>query len=147
MQRVSCKAILDRTDMPKKPYEDTRLAKFINQRIMELRPRKSQNEIAIEAGFVSRNMLSMLKGGASKLPVDRVPSLAKALDCDPAYLLRLTLEQIEGNTAADALMEIMGTAVTENEKAWLQELRAASHNTDPRMTTLSRAAIRAIFGK
>lgn len=133
--------------MPKKPYEDTRLAKFISRRIMELRPRKSQIEIAVEAGFVSRNMLSMLKGGASKLPVDRVPSLAKALDCDPAYLLRLTLEQIEGDTAADALMEIMGTAVTENEKAWLHEIRAASDNTDPRMTTRSRAAIRAIFGK
>lgn len=133
--------------MPKKPYEDTRLAKFISRRIMELRPRKSQTEIAIEAGFVSLNMLSMLKGGASKLPVDRVPSLAKALDCDPAYLLRLTLEQIEGDTAADALMAIMGTAVTENEKAWLQEIRAASGNTDPRMTMRSRAAIRAVFGK
>ena len=133
--------------MTKKPYEDTRLAKFISQRIMELRPRKSQTEIAIEAGFVSRNMLSMLKSGASKLPLDRVPSLAKALDCDPAYLLRLTLEQIEGNTAAEALMDIMGTAVTENEKAWLHEIRVASDNTDPRMTARSRAAIRAIFGK
>lgn len=79
--------------------------------------------------------------------MDRVPSLAKALDCDPAYLLRLTLEQIEGDTAAGALMEIMGTAVTENEKAWLHEIRDASDNTDPRMTTRSRAAIRAIFGK
>ena len=133
--------------MPKKPYEDTRLAKFINTRIMELRPRKTQNEIAIEAGFVSRNMLSMIKGGASKLALDRVPSLAKALDCDPAYLLRLTLEQIEGNTAAEALMDIMGTAVTENERAWLHEIRVASDNTDPRMTARSRAAIRAIFGK
>ena len=133
--------------MPRKPYEDTRLAKFISQRIMELRPQKSQNEIAIEAGFVSRNMLSMLKSGASKLPLDRVPSLAKALDCDPAYLLRLTLEQIEGDTAPEALMDIMGTAVTENEKAWLHEIRAASDNTDPRMTARSRASIRAIFGR
>ena len=133
--------------MPKKPYEDTRLAKFINKRVMELRPSKSQVEIAIEAGFVSRNMLSMLKTGSSKLPLDRVPSLARALECDPAYLLRLTLEQVEGDTAANALVEIMGTPVTVNEQSWLYELREASDHTDPRMTTRSRAGLRGIFGK
>jgi len=64
--------------MPKKPFADTRLAKFIEKRVMELKPRKSQIEIAVEAGFVSVNMLPMLKGGSSKLPLDRVPSLARA---------------------------------------------------------------------
>ena len=54
-------------------------------------------------------MLSMLKNRSTKLPLDRVPSLARVLECDPAYLLRLTLEQIEGDTAAHALVEIMGT--------------------------------------
>ena len=42
--------------MPKKPYADTRLAKFIDKRVMELRPRKSQIEIAIDSGFVSVNI-------------------------------------------------------------------------------------------
>lgn len=133
--------------MPKKPHADTRLAKFIDKRVMELRPRKSQIEIASEAGFVSVNMLSMLKSGASKLPLDRVPSLARALECDPAYLLRLTLEQVAGDTAANAIAEIMGTPVTRNELGWLQEIREASDHGDPRMTARSRAAIRAIFGK
>jgi len=133
--------------MSKKPYENTRLAKFIDKRVMELRPKKSQIEIAVEAGFVSVNMLSMLKGGSSKLPLDRVPSLARALECDPAYLLRLTLEQVAGNTAAHALIEIMGTPVTGNELGWLQEIREASDNGDPRMTGRNRTAIRAIFGK
>ena len=108
--------------MPKKPYADTRLAKYIDKRVMELRPNKSQNEIAVEAGFVSVNMLSMVKAGSTKLPLDRVPSLARALECDPAYLLRLTLEQVAGDTAARALEEIMGTPVTRNELGWLQEV-------------------------
>ncbi|RBI67311.1 XRE family transcriptional regulator [Roseovarius sp. TE539] len=133
--------------MPKKPYADTRLAKFIDKRVMELKPRKSQIEIAVEAGFVSQNMVTMIKTGASKLPLDRVPSLARALECDPAYLLRLTLEQIEGDTAAHALVEIMGTPITGNELGWLQEIREASDHSDPRMTSRGRAAIRAIFGK
>ena len=133
--------------MAKKPYEDTRLAKFISQRVMELRAKKSQIEIAVEAGFVSQNMVAMLKSGSSKLPLDRVPSLACALECDPAYLLRLTLEQVVGDTAAHALVEIMGTPVSNNELGWLNEIREASDHTDPRMTARGRAAIRSVFGK
>ncbi len=133
--------------MPKKPYADTRLAKYIDKRVMEMRPKKSQNEIAAEAGFVSVNMLSMVKAGSTKLPLDRVPTLARALECDPAYLLRLTLEQVVGDTAANAIVEIMGTPVTANERGWLQEIREASGHSDPRMTARSRAAIRAIFGQ
>lgn len=133
--------------MPKKPYQDTRLAKFIGQRVMQLRPKKSQIEIAAEAGFVSQNMLSMLKNGSSKLPLDRVPSLARALECDPAYLLRLTLEQVVGDTAAHALVEIMGTPITRNELGWLNEIREASDHSDPRMTARGRTAIRSAFGK
>ncbi|MTJ05600.1 MAG: helix-turn-helix transcriptional regulator [Sediminimonas qiaohouensis] len=133
--------------MPKKLHADTRLAKFIDKRVMELRPRKSQIEIATEAGFVNPNMAAMIKNGTTKLPLDRVPSLARALECDPAYLLRLTLEQAAGDTAANAIVEIMGTPVTRNELGWLQEIREASDQADPRMTARSRAAIRAIFGK
>ena len=88
--------------MTKKPHADTRLAKYIDKRVMELRSKNSQAAIAAEAGFVNPNIVSMLKSGSSKLPLDRVPSLARALGCDPAYLLRLTLEQVAGDTAARA---------------------------------------------
>lgn len=37
-------------------------------------------------------MLSALKDGKSKILFDRVPFLAKALDCDPAYLMRIALD-------------------------------------------------------
>lgn len=133
--------------MSKKPYEQSRLAKFIERRILELKPKKSQSEIATEAGFPNPNMVTMIKQGASKLALDRVPSMARALDCDPAYLLRLALEQTEGDTAALALVEIFGTPVTANEMGWLQEIRAASDNSDPRMTSRARTTIRTIFGK
>jgi hypothetical protein len=115
--------------------------------VLELRPRKSQAEIAVETGFVNPNVLAMIKSGATKLPLDRVPSLARALDCDAAYLMRLALEQSEGDTAAQAIVEIMGTPVTGNELGWLQEIRDASDHSDPRLTQRSRTAIRAIFGK
>ena len=133
--------------MAKRPHEDTALAKYIRQRVLELKPAKSQLEIAAEAGFVNPNMMAMLKSGATKVPLDRVPMLAQALDCDPAFLMRLTLEQVVGAPDAKALIDILGTPVSRNETAWLTEIRDASANTDPRPTTRSRAALRAVFGK
>jgi transcriptional regulator with XRE-family HTH domain len=133
--------------MAKKPYQDTRLAKFLENRLLELKHKKTQAEIAAEAGFVSPNMVTMIKQGANKLPIDRVPALAKALDVDPALLLRLALEQSEGSTAAAAIFEIIGQPITKNEMAWIIEIRDASGDTDPRLTSRAAAAIRGVFGK
>lgn len=129
------------------PYAETRLTKFIEKRTLELRPRKQQNEIAAEAGYSNSNMISMLKVGATRLALDRVPALARALECDPKLLFRLALEQDGHATTALAVEEIFGTIVSKNETAWLTELRDASGHTDPALTVRSRAAFRAIFGK
>ncbi len=72
--------------MMKRPYADTDLAALVTKRTLQLRP-KSQIDIAGEAGFVNANVLSMLKSGATKLPLDRIPAIANALECDPSYLL------------------------------------------------------------
>ena len=133
--------------MAKKPHEDSRLAKFLDTRLLELKHLKTQAQIAEEAGFVNPNMLTMLKQGSTKLAIDRVPSLAKALECDPALLLRLAYEQAEGSTAAAAIFEIIGEPITENERGWLVEIRDASGDTDPRLTSRAKAAIRAVLTK
>lgn len=73
------------------PYADTRLAKFVETRVLELRSRKSQIEIATEAGYVNPNNLAMIKNGSTKLPLDRVAGVAKALECDPRLLFKLAL--------------------------------------------------------
>ncbi|KPQ05855.1 MAG: hypothetical protein HLUCCA12_13825 [Rhodobacteraceae bacterium HLUCCA12] len=129
------------------PYENTPTARLIADRIRDLSHRKTQAEIASEAGFANANMMSMLKSGKNKLPLDRVPSLAKALEVDPAMLMRLALDQAVGATASKAITDIFGTPVTENERGWLAEIRDASDNSDPRLTGRSRAVLRSIFGK
>lgn len=129
------------------PYANTATARLIADRIRDLSHRKTQAEIASEAGFGNANMMTFLKNGRNKVPLDRVPSLAKALEVDPAYLMRLALDQAVGATAAKAITEIFGTPATENECGWLTELRDASENTDPRLTARSRATLRGIFGK
>lgn len=133
--------------MTKKPHEDTRLAKYVERRVLELKPTKSQAEIANAAGYPNPNMITMVKNGSSKLALDRVPSMAKALECDPAYLMGLALEQAVGDPAAQAITEIFGTPVTANELGWLEAIREASNHSDPRITSRSLATVRAIFGK
>jgi hypothetical protein len=134
-------------EMTKKPYQDSPLATFITKRILELRPRKSQAEIAAEAGFRTPNVVAMLKSGATKLALDRVSAVAKALECDPALLFRLALRQEGNETTARAIEEIFGAVVSRNEVAWLEELRDASGNSDPGLTARNRSALRGIFGK
>jgi transcriptional regulator with XRE-family HTH domain len=131
----------------KNPYANTPAAKFINARINEISHRKSQQEMAREAGFKNSNMITQIKLGSTKLAFDRVPGMAKALEVDPALLMRLTMEQSVGTTAAAALIECFGSPVTENEQGWLEELRDASDDSDPRLAGRARTALRGIFGK
>lgn len=133
--------------MARRPHADTRLAKYLEKRVLELRPNKSQAQIAEEAGFVNPNMIAMLKNGSTKLPLDRVASLAAALDCDPRLLFNLALDQMGGATTVRAIEDIFGTIVTRNEVTWINELRDASGNSDPSLTARSRNALRGIFGK
>ncbi len=129
------------------PFAGTQLSAFVAHRIAALRPRKSQAAIATEAGFINVNVLSMIKTGTSKLPLDRVPALAKALECDPARLFRMALMQSGKETSWPVIEDVFGTVVTRNEVAWLEALREASGNTDPTMTVRARAAIFGVFGK
>lgn len=54
---------------------------------------RTQAEIARDAGFRSANMITMLKQGRTRLPLDKVGPLASALDCDPTHLLKLCLQE------------------------------------------------------
>lgn len=137
----------DSSETTMNPYQNTPTAKLIADRIRDLSHRKTQAEIAGEAGFPNANMMTHLKNGRNKVPLDRVPSLAKALEVDAAMLMRLALDQAVGATAAKAITEIFGTPVTVNECGWLTEIRDASDNSDPRLTGRSRAVLRSIFGK
>jgi len=130
-----------------RPNANTEIAKFIDGRIDQLKGRKSQKDVAVQAGFTNVNFLSMIKSGAAKVPFDRVPGLAKALECDPARLFLLALEQYYESSALVAIKQIFGTVVSDNEVSWIEALRKASDNTDPPITAKRAKILRAIFGK
>lgn len=125
---------IERTTIIKRPFEETRLAKNVERRVLELKPKKTQTKIAAQAGFVNPNMITMIKQGSTKAALDRIPPLARALEVDPAYLMGLALEQAIGRKAAAAVIEIFGDPISENELGWLDFLRLISRGSDPRLT-------------
>ncbi|SDK82986.1 helix-turn-helix domain-containing protein [Aliiruegeria lutimaris] len=51
----------------------------------------TQREIAQRAGFAKPNVLSMMKSGETKVPIERIPALAEACDADPVDFARIAL--------------------------------------------------------
>ncbi|SIT02987.1 hypothetical protein [Paracoccus saliphilus] len=127
-----------------KPYAGTPAAKLIADHVHYLKHRKTQSDIAVESGFRNSNFVSMLKSGANNVPICRAPGLARALEVDPALLMRLSLEQSIGPAAAKAVLSVFRTPVSKNELLWLNEIRDSSDHNDPHMTAKGRATIRGI---
>ncbi|WP_456868367.1 hypothetical protein [Galbibacter sp. BG1] len=121
------------------------LQKYLNERLNQLQYRKSQLVIAEEAGFANPNFISMLKKGRSKLALDRVPSMAKALEVDPAYLFRLALEQFFDESVLKELMPLFNSVITENEKEILDTVREASQGSNPDLTVEVKEKLSELF--
>lgn len=68
---------------------------------------KSQKEIAEIIGYTKPNIMTMFKTGRTKLPINKVGALAKALNLDSAYLLKLVLSEYSPETW-DAIEGILG---------------------------------------
>lgn len=54
---------------------------------------KSLYCIAKESGFAMPNFISMIRTGKAKLPLDKLPAIAKSLDMDARYLLETALKE------------------------------------------------------
>ena len=126
---------------PGMPFAETAIARYIDKQIDALKGVKTQREIAMEIGYEKPNMISMFKRGEAKIPLDKIPLLAKALHADPAHLFRLALEQYWPDLGA-TIGVIFGRMASENEEEIiLKKWRAATHNTDPAPTHLIGVAV------
>jgi transcriptional regulator with XRE-family HTH domain len=113
------------------PFENGAVARYIDKQIDALKGVKTQREIAAEIGYEKPNIISMFKHGEVKVPLDKIPALAKALHVDPAHLFRLALEQYWPDLG-DTIVGIFGPIVSANEEEiLLKPWREATHNLDP----------------
>ncbi len=124
------------TDLPRPgmPFANSMIATYLDKKIDELKGVKTQREIASEIGYEKPNMISMFKRGEVKVPLDKIPLLAKALHVDPGHLFRLALEQYWPQLG-DTIQAIFGRTVTANEEEILiKPWREATGNLDPAPT-------------
>lgn len=115
-------------------------AKLIETAMKRLEGRKTQAQVAREAGFPHPNMMSMIKHGKSRLPLERVPALAEALEIDPALLFRSALaESWPGYERV--VIRIFGAVLTEEEREMIAFIRHATGNV-PKLTPRLEKAIK-----
>ncbi|MCK1543295.1 helix-turn-helix transcriptional regulator [Bradyrhizobium sp. 179] len=105
---------------------------------------KTQRDVAEAIGYDKPNPVNMMAKGTMKVPLDKVPLLARALNVDAGFLFRLALNQYWPD-AADAIAQIFGTPLTKNEKEIIEFIRGVSKNSDPSLSRDVEAKLRAAF--
>ncbi|MBK1679922.1 hypothetical protein [Rhodocyclus tenuis] len=118
---------------------DKSVAEFLKEKINA--SGKMQREIAKEAGFEKPNIITMLKQGKTKLPISRIGALAKAIDADPAHLLRLVMSEYCPETW-QAIEDVAQDAVlTANELKLVRAYREATGNSDAAPLVIKRDGV------
>lgn len=124
-----------------KPTQTT-IANFIADCLAE--SDKTQREIAEECGFEKPNIITMLKNGSTKVPINRIGPLAKAIGADPAHLLRLAMHEYFPDTweAVENIMQ--STVLTANELELVRSYRETTGDNDAAPVVINRDAVIAI---
>lgn len=127
------------------PYAEMPIALYISKQIdVQASMGKTQREIAQEIGYEKPNMISMFKRGEAKVPLDKIPALAKALNVDPAFLFKMAIQQYWPDIG-EAIAEIFGTVLTRNETKIIEIIRHAAKGTDPNITAEHERGLKALF--
>jgi hypothetical protein len=128
------------------PYANSALARYLTKRIYELRNVMTQRQIALAAGFARPNIISMFKTGETKVPLDRIVPLARALDADPAHLLRLAMID-QWPDLAKVIDDVHGKQLASKNEVdiFLTKWRASSRNMNPAPSAQIDAAVDAML--
>lgn len=87
---------------------------------------RSQIEIARDLQLPRPNVISMMKSGEMKVPITRIPDLARACGCDPKAFLRVALEEYHAEVWA-VIQATFGDLISDTER----ELLTAYRLSDP----------------
>ena len=104
------------------------VAKFLDNQITM--SSKTQIQISEEIGYDKPNIISMMKQGKTKLPVNKIVPMAKALGVDPVYFMRLVLSEYQPDLCAALDMVYSGSLVSAQELAMIEAVREASDGID-----------------
>ena len=111
----------------------SKMSQFLDKRIDELEDTITIVEIAREIGFSHASIISMFRADHAKVPLDKIPALAEALQVDLVNLMRPGLEQYWPEPI-DAITKMFSRSVTENELELIREIRERTKDANPKLT-------------
>lgn len=105
-----------------------KVADLITERQFDLH--LTNEEIAHRVGYSNPSLISMIKKGRTKLPIDKVIKMADALYVDRSRLMRLALNEYMPDAYYD-IKNCLGEPITKNERVLLEVWRDSTDNKDP----------------
>ncbi|NOV31220.1 helix-turn-helix domain-containing protein [Methylomonas sp. ZR1] len=97
-----------------------KVAAFVEKHVN--RSKYSQKEIAEICGFNTPNIITMIKQGMTKVPIEKIPKLAQALDIDRVEFFDFVMRSYKPKEY-EAILEIIGEPITEAEHKVIRLLR------------------------
>lgn len=91
---------------------------------------KTQRAIADDAGLRNPNVLSQLKSGTMKLPLERVGPLARALNVDPVRFLNVAMNEYYPDTWPTICASLIEPPLTQSELDLIEALRSGAGGLD-----------------
>jgi transcriptional regulator with XRE-family HTH domain len=102
----------------------------------------TQREIAERSGFKRANIISMMKSGETRVPLNRIPALSAVLGMDERDFLIIAIEEYHPGVH-EVLVETLGIPLTEAETGILTMFRMATLRND---VEISEPFLRALQG-
>lgn len=108
--------------------EDITLAEFIDMVMTDLDI--SNRELADELGYANPGIIQMFRKGKIRLPLERLPKLAKAVSANPKWVMEQALLEYFSDDFR-ALIRTYLCGLSSNEMAIIELIREVSNNSDP----------------
>lgn len=127
------------------PYRNTALAKYIRDCIEHDPLHRSHVEIAAEAGYDSPSMLTMLKNGRQRLPLNRVTALAHALRADLVTMFGLAIQQYIEREQLLEILKLLGAPANPKQQVITRRIVEILGDAEPELTPELDAKLVEVF--
>lgn len=114
------------------------VSEFIVERQAELGI--ANRDLAEAAGYHNQNVITMIRRGKTKLPLDKVEPFARVLRVDSAWLFRLAMSEYMPETLK-VIEQCCGPMTTNNERCMLEVWRYSTDGCDPEISNDMRMGI------
>jgi hypothetical protein len=110
----------------------SQVARFISNRIDEIG--LLQKDIATKVGFDQPNMITMIKQGRTRLPIDKIGLMANALEVDLIQFSKMCMEEYQPENWK-VWAPLVTPSISQDEKTLIQTLRV--HVGGPYLAAIS----------